>query len=52
MTDTPNIPVINNRLEESVAVIQKPQVKEIVIPRPVAEGRNRPKPIEKEGFVF
>ncbi len=52
MTDTPNIPGINNRLEESVAVIQKPQVKEIVIPRPVAEGRNRPKPIEKEGFVF
>ena len=52
MTDTPNIPEINNRLEESAAVIQKPQVKEIVIPRPVAEGRNRPKPIEKEGFVF
>ena len=52
MTDTPNIPGINNRLEESAAVIQKPQVKEIVIPRPVAEGRNRPKPIEKEGFVF
>lgn len=52
MTDTPNIPGIDNRLEESVAVIQKPQVKEIVIPRPVAEGRNRPKPIEKEGFVF
>ena len=52
MTDTPNIPGINNRLEESAAVIQKPQVKEIIIPRPVAEGRNRPKPIEKEGFVF
>lgn len=52
ITDTPNIQGINNRLEESAVVIQKPQVKEIVIPRPVAEGRNRPKPIEKEGFVF
>ena len=52
MTDIPNNSGINNRLEESSVVIQKPQVKEIVIPRPVAEGKNRPKSIEKEGFVF
>lgn len=52
MTDTPNNAGINNRNSESAGVIQKPQIKEIVIPRPVAEGKNRPKPIEKEGFVF
>ena len=28
-------------------LIQKPQVKEIVIPRPVAEGKDRPKPVEQ-----
>ena len=52
MTDTPNNEGINNGNNESTGVIQKPQIKEIVIPRPVAEGKNRPKPIEKEGFVF
>jgi len=52
MTDTPNNAGINNGNNESVCVIQKPQIKEIVIPRPIAEGKNRPKPIEKEGFVF
>lgn len=52
MTDTPNNEGINNGNNESAGVIQKPQIKEIVIPRPVAEGKNRPKPIEKEGFVF
>ena len=52
MTDTPNNQPINNRNEEEKTIIQAPKVKEIVIPRPVAEGRNRPKPIEKEGFVF
>jgi len=52
MTDTPNNEGINNGNNKSAGVIQKPQIKEIVIPRPVAEGKNRPKPIEKEGFVF
>ena len=52
ITNTPNNKEINNRMDESVGVIQKPQVKEITISRPVAEGKNRPKPIEKEGFVF
>ena len=49
---TPNNAGINNGNNESAGVIQKPQIKEIVIPRPIAEGKNRPKPIEKEGFVF
>ena len=43
---------INNGLTSGEGVIQKPQVKEIVISRPVAEGKNRPKPIQKEEFVF
>ena len=43
---------INNGLISGEGVIQKPQVKEIVISRPVAEGKNRPKPIQKEEFVF
>ena len=29
-----------------------PKVKEVVISRPVAEGKNRPKPLPKGGFVF
>ena len=49
---TPNNQPINNKIDEESAVIQKPKVKEIVITRPVAEGKSRPKPIEKEGFVF
>ena len=55
MTDTPNNTGINNGLTSGEGVIQKPQVKEIVISRPVAEGKNRPKPIEqpqKPEFVF
>ena len=52
MTDTPNNPEINNRIDEIAGVIQKPQVKEITISRPVAEGKSRPKPIEKAEFVF
>ena len=43
---------INNRMDENAEVIQKPKVKEIVIPRPIAEGKNRPKPIEKAVFEF
>ena len=43
---------INNKMISEEGVIQKPQVKEIVISRPVAEGKNRPKPIQKEEFVF
>ena len=43
---------INNQMISGDGVIQKPKVKEIVIPRPVAEGKNRPKPIQKEEFVF
>ena len=52
MTNTPNNEGINNRMDENVGVIQKPKVKEIVIPRPIAEGKNRPKPIEKAVFEF
>ena len=55
MTDTPNNTGINNGLTSGEGVIQKPQVKEIVISRPVAEGKNRPKPKEqpkKAEFVF
>ena len=47
MTDTPNNSGTNNRLDESAVVIQKPQIKEVVIPRPVAEGRGRPKVVEQ-----
>ena len=52
ITDTPNNEEINNNINNGACVIQEPKVKEIVIKRPVAEGKNRPKPIEKEGFVF
>ena len=55
MTDTPNNTGINNGLTSGEGIIQKPQIKEIVISRPVAEGKNRPKPIEqpkKAEFVF
>lgn len=47
MTDTPNNTGINNGLTSGEGVIQKPQIKEIVIPRPVAEGKDRPKPVEQ-----
>ena len=55
MTDTPNNTGINNGLTSGEGVIQKPQIKEIVISRPIAEGKSRPKPIEqpkKPEFVF
>lgn len=52
MTNTPNNEGINNRMDENVGVIQKPKVKEIIISRPIAEGKNRPKPIEKAVFEF
>lgn len=47
MTDTPNNSGTNNGWKGSVETIQKPQVKEITISRPVAEGRNRPKSVEQ-----
>ena len=47
MTNTPNNSGINIRMDENVGVIQKPQIKEIVIPRPVAEGKDRPKTVEQ-----
>lgn len=55
MTNTPNNSGINNEMISGEVVIQKPKVKEIVIPRPVAEGKGRPKPVEqpkKAEFVF
>ena len=47
MKDTLNNSEINNRIDESAGVIQKPQVKGITISRPVAEGRCRPKAVEQ-----
>ena len=47
MTNTSNNSGINIRMDENVGVIQKPQIKEVVIPRPVAEGRGRPKAVEQ-----
>ncbi len=47
MTDTPNSSGINNGTNESAGVIQKPQIKEITIPRPKATGKARPKPIDQ-----
>lgn len=38
---------INNNDESEEVTVFYPKVKEITIPRPVAEGRNRPKPIEQ-----
>lgn len=46
---------INNTVDESAVIVQKPKVKEIVIPRPKAEGKKRPSQIEKlkkAEFVF
>lgn len=47
MTDTPNSSGINNGTNESAGEIQKPKVKEITIPRPIATGKARPKPIDQ-----
>lgn len=37
----------NNSANEEAVIIQKPQVREITIKPPTAEGRSRPKPIEQ-----
>ncbi len=53
--NTPNNDGINNGLDESKEKIQKPQIKEIVIPPPKAEGKKRPAPreeIKKAEFIF
>lgn len=53
--DTPNTERINNSADEEKGGVQKPEVKEITIPRPVAEGRNRPEyspKTKKAVFVF
>ena len=53
-TDITTNEVINNSNLESME-ISIPKVKEIVIKRPVAEGRDRPKPVQeqaKQEFVF
>lgn len=38
---------INNQNESPGVTVFYPKVKEITIPRPIAEGKNRPKPIER-----
>lgn len=46
---------INNQNKSPSVTVFYPKVKEITIPRPVAEGKNRPKPIEqpkKDVFEF
>ena len=57
ITNTPNNEGINNEneIQEETVIIQKPQVREIVIKSPKAEGKSRPKPIstlKEERFVF
>jgi hypothetical protein len=42
---------INNRIDSGAVIIQKPEIEEIVIPRPVATGECRPQP-KKEAFEF
>ena len=48
--NTPNNEPINIRDGLEIGVIQKPPIKEVVIPRPKAEGKSRPS--KKEGFTF
>ena len=44
---------INNANNPEVKeTIRKPEVKEIVISRPVAEGKQRPNPLPKGEFVY
>ena len=53
-TDIPNNGMINNRNPENFE-IYIPKVKEVVIKRPKAEGKDRPKPVQKQAeqeFVF
>ena len=57
ITNTPNNKGINNenKIQGETVIIQKPQVREIVIKSPKAEGKSRPKPIstlKEERFVF
>ena len=52
--DIPANEVINNSNPESLE-IYLPKVKEVVIKRPIAEGRDRPKPVQeptKQEFTF
>ena len=46
--ETINNAEINNQNESPSVTVFYPKVKEITIPRPVAEGKNRPKPIEQK----
>lgn len=39
---------INNQNDSPSVTVFYPKVKEVTIPRPVAEGKNRPKPIEQK----
>lgn len=53
-TDIPNNGIINNSNSENWEIFM-PKVKEITIKRPVAEGKGRPKPVQKQTeqeFVF
>ena len=53
-TDIPTNRVINNSNPEGMG-IYIPKVKELTIKRPVAEGKDRPKPVQETqnmGFVF
>ena len=49
---TDNSEINNANNPEVKETIRKPEVKEIVISRPVAEGKQRPKPLPKGEFVF
>ena len=54
-TDIPTKQVINNNPIPEETGIYVPKVKEITIPRPKSEGRDRPKPVQepqKMEFVF
>ena len=53
-TDIPNNGIINNSNSENWEIFM-PKVKELTIKRPVAEGKDRPKPVQETqnmGFVF
>ena len=53
-TDIPTNEVINNSNPDNIE-IYIPKVKDVVIKRPVAEGKGRPKPVQeqtKQEFVF
>ena len=46
--ETINNAEINNQNESPSVTVFYPKVKEVTIPRPVAEGKNRPKPREQK----